>query len=115
MIIHLYQADWTAKPSEEANKIEILQKVWSTERSGRPTVALDISPFFDDIILTIYDLYFCLWKTDCEDPVFVSPTIKNGTFIKAGFFSPSRPGVLYIGRTISYNNFLSTKYENSKI
>jgi hypothetical protein len=94
----LFLADWCAKPSEEQNKIEIVQKIWSTERSGRPTVALDISPFFDDIILTVYDSYFTLWKTDCEEPIFVSYTIDKGTWITSGFFSPSRPGVIYIGR-----------------
>ena len=35
----LFFADWCAKPTDESNKIEVIQRCWSTERSGRPTVA----------------------------------------------------------------------------
>jgi len=92
----MYIANWCAKPTDEQNKIEVIQKIWSGERSARPAIALDISPFFDDIILSIFDCHFTLWKVDCDEPIFVSHTIKE-TWITCGFFSPTRPGVIYIG------------------
>jgi len=35
----LFIMDWCAKPIDEQNKIEVIQKIWSSERSGRPTIA----------------------------------------------------------------------------
>lgn len=28
----------------------------------RPPIALDVSPFYEDVILTLYDFNFCVWK-----------------------------------------------------
>ena len=44
----------------------MVQVLWQNERNFRPTVALDLSPFFDDIILTFYDFHFAIWKHDIK-------------------------------------------------
>lgn len=44
----------------------MVQKIWKNERNFRPCVGLDVSPFFDDIILTLYDFHFCIWKADVD-------------------------------------------------
>lgn len=97
----LFSFDWGNKQPDEAGRVNILTGLHSSERNGRPTVAIDSSPFYDDLILTVHDCHFCIWKTECEEPVFVSPfiiTLSEKTNISCGFFSPSRQGVIYIGR-----------------
>lgn len=32
--------------------------IWNTDRFLRPCVGLDVSRFYDDIILVMYDFYF---------------------------------------------------------
>jgi hypothetical protein len=59
---------------------------------------LDVSPFFDDIILTIHDFNFSIWKENIDIPLFSSLIVK-GAMITCGAFSPFRPGVVIIGRT----------------
>lgn len=93
----LFSGYWAPKKLDEASKGDIIQDYWDYARNLRPTVNLQISPFFKDILLTIHDCGFCIWKLDCEEPIFISPTI-DSTYITCGFFSPQRPGVLFIGR-----------------
>jgi hypothetical protein len=73
----LFFLDWTVRPTEENAKAEMVQQLWQNERSYRPTVGLDVSPFFDDIILTLHDFNFCIWKHQIAIPVFESFVIKN--------------------------------------
>ena len=97
----VYTLDWSVKTADEGGKPNILTSFKTSEKNGRPTVAVDTSPFYDDLLLTIHDSHFCIWKTECQEPVFVSPFISpksEKTFITCGFFSPSRQGVVYIGR-----------------
>ena len=93
----LFTACWATKKGEQATRVELLVDYWDYVRNYRPTINLQISPFYDNIILTIHDSMFCIWRTDCEEPIFISPTIE-GTYITCGFFSPQRPGVCFIGR-----------------
>lgn len=93
----LFSARWAAKKPEDAARLELLVDYWDFYRNYRPTVNMQLSPFSQQLILTIHDCNFCLWRIDCKHPVFVSPTIEN-TFITCGFFSQHRPGVLFIGR-----------------
>lgn len=67
----------------------------------RPTVALDVSPFFEDILLTLHDFHFCVWKHGVSMPIFESMIIKNA-HITCGGFSPFRAGVIIIGKTDGY-------------
>lgn len=72
--------------------------MWQNQRNYRPSVGLDVSPFFEDIILTLHDFNFCIWKHGVDTPIFESNILK-GCQITCGCFSPSRPGVIVIGRT----------------
>jgi len=40
--------------------------MWSNERNLRPPLSLDISPFFEDIIMTVNDFHFTIWKHDVK-------------------------------------------------
>jgi hypothetical protein len=85
------------------NKIIILKNLIKLlnsrnyERSFRPICALERSPFYEDIILTIHDFHFCIWKVDVEVPIFSSCIIKNAQFTCGGF-SLYRPGIVVVGR-----------------
>lgn len=102
----LFCVDWDKKGGDEAGaKQDIFMKYFTAERNCRPTIAFDTSPFYSDLVMTVHDCHFCIWKLECQEPVFVSPFITSGaerTYITCGFFSPSRPGVVYIGRADGY-------------
>jgi len=79
----LVLVDWSIKPpagtggnAEEAAKFaEYVRKTYESERNYRPVVALERSPFFPDLILTVHDFHFCIWKTSMEEfnqPIFRS-------------------------------------------
>lgn len=75
-----------------------MQRIFETERNSRPVLALERSPFYDDLILTIHDFHFAIWKVslmDREEPIFRSANTKNSQNT-CGAFSPSRPGVIFI-------------------
>ena len=94
----LFVFDWSQKPTEESTKIEYVTRIWQSERSYRPCTGLDRSSFFEDIIMTIHDFYFCIWKLDTDVSIFTSCTVGNAQ-ITCGYFSPTRPGVILIGRS----------------
>ena len=101
----LFIIDWATKGADEAGKTNIFTGYYNAEKNGRPTVSMDISPFYKDLILTVHDCHFSIWKLECQEPVFSSPFISSGaerTYITCGFFSPSRPGVVFIGRADGY-------------
>eukprot|EP01018_Ginkgo_biloba_P009446 Gb_32613 [translate_table: standard] len=78
-----------------------------------PIRALQHSPFFEDIILSIDVWTFSLWKERCvidfrfsrecllygitleKKPMFTSRSAEG--YLTTGCWSPSRPGVIYIG------------------
>ena len=93
----LFLIDLSVKASEESTKSEMVTKIWQYERGYRPTVALDRSPFFEDIILTVHDFHFCIWKADIDVPIFTSCLLKNAQFT-CGAFSLYRPGIIIVGR-----------------
>eukprot|EP00939_MAST-03C_sp_MAST-3C-sp1_P003625 g3625.t1 len=62
----------------------------------RPAVDLRRSPFYYDIVLTVSDYTFNIWKEGVADPIFMSPLASST--IHCGLWSPSRPGVLLIGK-----------------
>lgn len=101
-------ADWRARPAgakddkaaaEEGDDgheaPEYVQ--WMAPDHGRPCVALQPSPFFPEILLSVGDWSFQLWKLDHKVPIFSSPA--SSTYLTAGKWSPTRPGMLFIART----------------
>ena len=94
----VYTFDWTQRATEDTPKIEFVTKIWNAERSYRPIVGIELSPFFDDIILSFHDYYFCLWRMDTDVQIFYSPILEHAS-ISCGCFSPVRPGVIFVGRT----------------
>lgn len=102
----LFSIDWDKKGQEEGGiKQDIFVEYYTAERTCRPTISMDTSPFYRDLILTIHDCHFCIWKLECKEPVFVSPFITSASercYMTCGFFSPSRPGVVFIGRADGY-------------
>lgn len=101
--------DWSVKPppgagnnAEEAAKFaDYVKKMYECERNYRPVVALERSHCFEDLILTVHDFHFCIWKTSLEDfnqPIFRSANT-FGSHNTCGAFSPTRPGVIFITKT----------------
>jgi hypothetical protein len=67
-------------------------------RYYRPVLFFQISPFFNDIFITVHDFHFCLWSKSRIKPIFISPNLKKSSYT-CGTFSPSRPGVLFLCRS----------------
>ena len=67
-------------------------------RYFRPILYFQVSPFFNDIFLTVHDFHFCLWTKNRNKPIFISPNLKKSSYT-CGCFSPSRPAVLYLCRS----------------
>jgi len=71
---------------------------WLVKDHNRPCVALEKSPFFGDIVMTVSDWNFHIWKLGggSEKPVFTSPNAS--TYLTGGRWSPTRPGMLFISK-----------------
>ena len=63
----------------------------------RPCVALQRSPFFDDIYLSVGDWSFNIWCEGVDKPVFASPF--SEAYLTCGRWSPTRPGVIVLSRS----------------
>jgi len=101
--------DWSIKPptgtgqsAEEAAKFaEYVRKIYEGERNYRPVVALERSPFFEDLILTVHDSTSASGRppwTISTGPIFRSANT-FGSHNTCGAFSPTRPGVIFITKT----------------
>ena len=63
----LFVCDWAARSADEAgSKNDTIVSFWNQERCFRPVVALDLLPSNENIILTVYDFYFCIWKNNID-------------------------------------------------
>ena len=62
-----------------------------------PIVSLQRSPFFPEICLSVGNFTFKLTADDVKPPVFTSPGCADTTYT-AGCWSPTRPGLMFIGR-----------------
>ena len=100
----LVLVDWSIRPVQtggddgHARAAEYVQRCYETERNSRPVLALERSPFFDDLLLTVHDFHFAIWKTslmDREEPIFRSANARTSQNT-CGAFSPTRPGVIFI-------------------
>lgn len=90
--------DWAVRPTEEDRKPDMVKILWQQDRFMRPCVGLDVSKFYDDVILVLFDFHFSIYKHDCDVPIFES-NILSGAQITCGQFSPTRPGIIIIGKT----------------
>ncbi len=71
-------------------------RAWN--RGFRPPVRLERSTFFPELLLTIYDYYFAIWSQGIDKPLYHA-SYTSDALITCGAMSPSRPGVLLLGRS----------------
>ncbi len=94
--------DWSIKPIGEDTKIaENVRMTRDSEKNYRPTLVLQRSPFYDDLVMTIHDFHFAIWKISIETqetPIYRS-AMTFGSHNTCGAFSPTRPGVIFVSRT----------------
>ena len=88
----LIGANW--HPDEADEKPRFLQEIMVGHYGA--CTALERSPFFHDILLTVGDWTFNLWRDGVSKPIFTSPCAP--TPLRTGCWSPTRPGVIYLGR-----------------
>lgn len=105
----------TTKDEEDDDRDEASDYVrWSQLDQSRPSVALQQSPFFADIVLTVGDWNFHIWKIGHSVPLFVSPL--SDSYLTAGCWSPTRPAVLLVacadGCVLAWD-FTDTSYKPS--
>lgn len=68
---------------------------WSAVDGSRPSAALEQSPFFPDLYMSVHDWRFNVWRSGRNQPVFSSPVSKVA--YTCGKWSPTRPGVIILG------------------
>jgi hypothetical protein len=73
--------DWSVRPAgggDDGPKItEYVKHMYESEKEYRPALALQRSKFFPNLILTVHDFHYAIWKIDLEDydqPIFRSVT-----------------------------------------
>ena len=99
--------DWSVKPVGGADDggpkfAEYVKQTYESEKEYRPALALERSPFFPNLILTVHNFHFAIWKIDLEGyekPIFRSCSTNNTAHNTCGAFSPTRPGVIFITKT----------------
>mmetsp|Transcript_31475 Transcript_31475/g.45303 ORF Transcript_31475/g.45303 Transcript_31475/m.45303 type:complete len:879 (+) Transcript_31475:10-2646(+) len=112
------------KEDEEDEDAEFSCVKWIAVDHPRPSVYLQESPFFPQILLSVSDWSFNLWKLGESKPLFCSPLAN--TYLTAGAWSLTRPAVLYVacsdGQILvwdftdsSFNPSISLKATHSKI
>jgi hypothetical protein len=69
---------------------------WVAKDQTRPCVALQKSPFFPDMVLSVADWSFQIWRTDQQNQIFSSPMA--AAYITCGRWSPTRPGTIFLGK-----------------
>uniref|UniRef100_A0A7S0R4E4 WD repeat-containing protein 63 n=1 Tax=Pyramimonas obovata TaxID=1411642 RepID=A0A7S0R4E4_9CHLO len=62
-----------------------------------PVLAIQRSPFFSDILLTVGEWTFRIWKEGIQAPIFVSHCADFT--LATGCWSPTRPGLIYTAKT----------------
>ena len=98
--------DWSIRPTpgggdSAPREPEYVQRIYESERNSRPVLALERSPFYDDLLLTVHDFHFAIWKTSLlerDEPIFRSAN-SSGSQNTCGAFSPTRPGVITIAKS----------------
>lgn len=112
--------DWSKRPTgkeEEQTQKSDFMISRESQRNYRQVLAIEQSPFFESLIMTVHDFNFCIWKIDLEkynDPIFVS-SYTFGSYNTCGVFSPTRAGVIFISKTngIDVWDFLDQSHKAS--
>lgn len=106
----LLQIDWDVKVAKEEaqaedgkpHRVENVIKYFEGEMNWRPVLAIERSPFYEDLVMTVHDFNFCIWKTSAY-PETMHPIFRSaqsfGSHNTCGAFSPTRPGVIFITKT----------------
>ena len=79
-----------------------------------PVRSIERSPFFPDIIMSVGDWTFKIFKQGVKKPLFSSPSAD--TYLSGGCFSPTRPGVVFTAKqdgTLEIWDFLDRSHEAS--
>ncbi|KAF0692683.1 Aste57867_16254 [Aphanomyces stellatus] len=108
----LILADWRPHASKDDDaptssnnnggeeSVEYVQ--WACHDHFRTTVSVSRSPFYPHIMLTVSESNFHVWNlahsgaATSNTPIFISPF--SLAPLTCGCFSPTRPGVIYIGK-----------------
>jgi len=70
--------DWSKRPTgkeDDQSKKSDFMLARESQRNYRPILAIEQSPFFEDLIMTVHDFNFSIWKlslSDYTDPIFTS-------------------------------------------
>ena len=69
-----------------------------------PVVSLERSPFFEDVLLTVGDWSFQIWREGeaSTSPLFQSSYSPSGDYYTAGCWSPSRPAVVFLANSAGF-------------
>lgn len=89
-------ADWLSTKDDEGGDTSNERVAWIARDHFRPCLALERSPFFPEVILSLGDWSFNLWYDGVKSPIFTSPT--GSAYFTCAKWSPTRPGVLIIGK-----------------
>jgi len=79
-------------------------------------IELQRSPFFPFMILSVSVLSFNIWKEDVPQPIFSSPISTGTAHLLCAEWSPSRPGVIVIGKsdgTVDVWDFIDQSHKPS--
>lgn len=71
--------------------------LWVGQDADRPPVAVLRSPFFPHIFAAVNEFSYSIWSRGVRLPVFTSSS--SAQMLTSGRWSPTRPGVLVIGRS----------------
>ncbi|EFC47301.1 hypothetical protein NAEGRDRAFT_57343 [Naegleria gruberi] len=117
-------ADWSPVEGEGANaettfnSVNIANGIYGRSNGHLGlTHSISRSPFFDDILLTIGKATCKIWKVGCPDPIWTS-CFKFNVSYSCGSWSPTRPGVLLLGRSdgfIEVWDFLDKSHDCSMV
>jgi WD40 repeat protein len=73
----LLMIDWAVRPTvkegadpgdNEKQRAENVQIYYDQERNWRPVLSVERSPFYPDLVMTVHDFHFCIWKTSLPYP-----------------------------------------------
>jgi len=94
----LLYMDWKLSKDIDTGKVISPRPEVILEAHDGPINTLERSPFFKDIILTAGGWTFAIWKeNNIKGPLLLSNS--HSVKLTSGFWSPSRPGVFFIGKS----------------
>lgn len=67
---------------------------WQAVTHAGSIVAMQRSPFFEDVLLSVGDWSFQIWHEGHQAPIFISP--HSDEYYTAACWSPTRPGVYFL-------------------